>query len=100
VLIAIVDITTAAADRPAVLAQLDAERAEVRAMPGNVGFRVYAAREDQTAVTIVHEWEDEESFDGYLRSDSFARSGKVLRPLMAGTPVSRRFQARLLETVA
>ncbi len=99
-LIAILDFETAADDRPAALAQLDHEQAEVRAMPGNVGFRVFASREDETRVTLVHEWQDEPSFAGYLGSGSFARSGEVLRPLMVGAPVSRRFHADLLETVA
>jgi quinol monooxygenase YgiN len=100
VFIAIVDFSTAATDRPAALAQLDGERDQVRAMPGNLAFRVYASREDDTAITIVHEWQDQASFDGYLSSDSFARSGTVLRPVMTGGPVSRRFRAELLETVA
>ena len=68
-------------------------------MPGNLAFRVYASREDETAVTVVHEWADEASFARYTESDSFARSGVVLRPLMTGVPVSRRFRAELLETV-
>ena len=97
--IAILDFTTTAADRPAALAQLDQESGEVRAMPGNVAFRVYAGREDDTQVTVVHEWQDEPSFAGYLGSASFARSGEVLRPLMTGAPVSRRFRAELAETV-
>jgi quinol monooxygenase YgiN len=100
VIIAIVDVTTAAADRPAALAQLDSEREAVRAMPGNVAFRVYASREDETRTTIVHEWADAESFAGYQRSGAFARSGAVLRPMMSGAPVSRRFRAELVETVA
>lgn len=98
--IAIVDFTTAATDRPAALAQLESEREQVRAMPGNVAFRVYASRENETGITIVHEWNDEASFAGYQESDSFARSGKVLRPIMTGAPASRRFHADLLETVA
>jgi quinol monooxygenase YgiN len=69
-------------------------------MPGNLAFRVYASREDETTITIVHEWEDEASFAGYQGSDSFARSGQVLRPMMTGAPVSRRFHAELRETVA
>lgn len=97
--IAILDFNTAAADRPAALAQLDRERGQVQAMPGNIAFRVYADREDDTRVTVVHEWQDEASFSAYLGSASFARSGEVLRPVMAGTPVSRRFRAELLETV-
>ena len=97
--IAILDFSTATADRPAALAQLDREHGEVRGMPGNIAFRVYADRDDDTKVTVVHEWQDEESFAGYLGSASFARSGEVLRPMMAGTPVSRRFRAELMETV-
>jgi quinol monooxygenase YgiN len=49
---------------------------------------------------VIHEWDDQESFAGYVESDSFARSGAVLRPMMTGAPVSRRFRAELLETVA
>ncbi len=98
-LIAIVDFDTSPADRPAALAQLDRERDEVNAMPGNLGTRVYASRTDATGITIVHEWEDESAFQGYLASASFARSNAVLRPLMTGTPLSRRFHADLLETV-
>jgi quinol monooxygenase YgiN len=100
VLIAIVDFSTAAADRPVALARLDGERGRVRAMPGNLAFRVYASREDDFGVSVMHQWEDEASFDGYLRSDVFARFGEVLRPMMSGTPVSRRFRAELLDTAA
>lgn len=99
-LIAIVDFSTAVTDRPAALAQLDGERDRVRAMPGNLAFRVYASCEDETQITIVHEWDDQTSFDGYQRSDSFARLGEVIRPITTGAPVSRRFRAELLETVA
>jgi quinol monooxygenase YgiN len=99
VFIAIVDFSIAAADRSAALARLDAERDQVRAMPGNLAFRVYAAREDDSRVTIVHEWNDEASFGGYLRSESFVRLGEALRPITIGAPVSRRFRAELLETV-
>ena len=98
--IAILDFRTAATDRSAALARFDGEGDRVRAMPGNVAFRVYAGREDDTAVAVVHEWDDEASFAGYLRSDSFAQLGEVIRPMMIGAPVSRRFRAELLETVA
>lgn len=98
--IAILDFRTAATDRPAALAQFDQESHRVRAMPGNISFRVYAAREDDTAVAVVHEWDDEASFAGYLRSDSFAQLSEVIRPIMIGPPVGRRFRADLLETVA
>jgi quinol monooxygenase YgiN len=98
--IAILDFHTAAADRPAALAQLDTERDQIRAMPGNLAFRVYADRDDDTAITVVHEWQDEVSFAPYLSSEAFTRSGAVLRPLMTRAPLSRRFHADLLETVA
>jgi len=98
-LIAVLDLRTAAADRAVALAQLDSERDEIRAMPGNLAFRVYAARDDDEAVAVVHEWADEPSFAAYLTSPAFARSGAVLRPLLTEPPVSRRFRAALLETV-
>ncbi|GIJ76676.1 Quinol monooxygenase YgiN [Micromonospora phaseoli] len=98
-LIAILDFSTAAADRPVALGQLDGVRDQVRAMPGNIAFRVYASREDETGITVVHEWDDEASFVGYLGSDSFARTGEVLAPIMSGAAVSRRFRAQLLATV-
>lgn len=98
--IAIVDFETAATDRPAALVQLDGECDQVRNMPGNLAFRVYASREDQTRVTLLHEWDSEASFAGYLRSEAFARSGQVLRPMLSGAPRSRRFRADLIETVA
>jgi quinol monooxygenase YgiN len=99
VFIAILDFSTAANDRPAALAQLDGEKAEVSVMPGNLAFRVYAWHQDDTRITVIHEWDSETSFAEYLASDSFARSGKVLAPIMVGTPVSRRFRAELVETV-
>ncbi len=98
-LIAIVDFSTTASDRPTALAQLDAEQDEVHAMPGNLAFRVYASRADDTRITVIHEWEDEVSFANYQESASFARSGTVLRPIITGVPVSRRFRAELLATV-
>ena len=97
--IAILDLRTAPADRPAALAQLDSEREEIRAMPGNLDFRVYAARDDEETVAVIHEWADESSFGGYLSSDAFTRSGAVLGPMVTAPPVSRRFRAALLETV-
>ena len=98
-LIAVLDLRTTKADRPVALAQLDSEKEEIRAMPGNLDFRVYAARDDEEAVVVIHEWADESSFGGYLSSDAFTRSGAVLGPMVTAAPVSRRFRAALLETV-
>lgn len=98
-LIAVLDLHTRASDRAAALAQLDREREAILTMPGNLDFRVYAARDSDEEVTVIHEWVDESSFAAYLASASFTRSGEVLRPLMTAPPVSRRFRAALLETV-
>ncbi len=48
---------------------------------------------------MIHEWADQPSFAAYLASDSFERSGAVIRPLMSAPSVSRRFEASLVETV-
>lgn len=98
--IAIVDFGTTATNRPTAFARLDAERAEIRAMPGNLAFRYFQSQEDENQITILHEWEDEASFTGYLASASFARFGETIRPIILGKPVSRRFRAELLATVA
>lgn len=98
--IAILDFATAARDRTRALAQLERERPLVHSMPGNLAFRVYASREDDRTVTVVHEWADQSSFAAYLASDAFARSNAVLRPLVTDGPVSRRFRAELVESVA
>ena len=98
--IAILDFGTTAADRPRALVQLEGERPLVRSMPGNLAFRVYESREDDRTVTVVHEWTDQASFAAYLASDAFARSNAVLRPLVTDGPVSRRFRAELVESVA
>lgn len=97
--IAIIDVRTSSADRAAALAQFEGARGEIRAMRGNLDYRVYAAGDDEEAVAVIHEWVDEASFAAYLSSDAFARSGAVDRPLMTAPPVSRRFRADLVETV-
>jgi quinol monooxygenase YgiN len=97
--IAVLDLRTTAADRPAALAQLDGERDEIRSMPGNIDFRVYADRQDPEAVAVLHEWADQPSFAAYLSSEAFARSGAVLRPMVTAPTISRRFRADLVETV-
>lgn len=98
--IAILDFSTAATDRPTAIAQLERERPGVTAMAGCIAFRAFAGRENDTDITVLHEWIDQASFDAYLASDAFTRSGEVLRPLMIGAPVSRRFRVELLQTVA
>jgi quinol monooxygenase YgiN len=98
--IAILDVSFDPADRPAAIAQLEAEGPDVRAMPGCVDFRVLVPPAGGSELTVLHEWTDEGAFRAYLDSAAFHRSGLVLRPIMAGAPRSRRFRAELVETVA
>ncbi len=98
--IAILDFATAAADRSAAVAQLEREQPAVIAMPGCIAFRVFCNPQNDTGITVLHEWIDQASFDGYLASEAFARSGEILRPMMTGTPSSRRFRVELVEMVA
>lgn len=98
--IALLDLSTSADDRADAVARLDAERPAVEAMDGCIGCRIFTCRHDETAITVVHEWIDQESFDCYLASPMFARSSEAVRPLMTTPPVSRRFRVDLIETVA
>ena len=98
--IAIVDFTVNAPDRLAALAQLERERPVVQSMPGCIGFRFFQSPQDETALTVLHEWSDQDAFNGYLSSPSFAHSGEHLRPKLTAAPSSRRFHVELVETVA
>jgi len=97
--IAILDFSTAATDRPVAIAQLERKQPAVGSMPGCLALRIFPNHDSDTGITVLHEWADQASFDQYLASDAFARSGEILRPLMAGTPSSRRFRVELVETV-
>lgn len=99
-LIALLDFDVAPADKAAALTHLLAEVPTVRAMKGNIAFRPLADPVTDSHVTLVHEWESRQDFENYLASPGFARSGELLRPMMTGAPVSRRFEARLIESVA
>lgn len=98
-LIALLDLSTSTSDRPDAIARLERERPTIEAMPGCIRFRVFASRTDDREITVVHEWADPGSFDGYLASSSFARSGEVLRPILVAAPTSRRYRVELIEMV-
>lgn len=97
--IAILDFTVSPTGRPEALAALLAEAETVRSMPGNIAFRPYVDPVRPDAVCVVHEWADAASFAAYANSDTFRRSGAILRPMMTSSPVSRRMTAQLVETV-
>lgn len=98
-LIAHVHFTVAPDQRQNALNALLAEVPVVRAMAGCVAFHPFLDATDTAGLGIVHEWTDAESFAAYASSPGFAEVGKVLRPMMTGAPVSKRFDAKVLETV-
>lgn len=96
-LLAIIDFDTTPADHATALEQLSSEAPAVRAIDGNQRFTVHS--DGSTTVTVIHEWDTRASFDAYLASDAFARFGDKVLPLMTSPPISRRFEAELLEAV-
>jgi quinol monooxygenase YgiN len=67
--------------------------AAVRQMPGCIAFIPFANPSVDGGLGILHEWETAEAFTGYLASPVFAGFNEVLRPLMTGAPIGRRFDA-------
>lgn len=87
------------ADRQGALGALVAEAPTVRAMKGCLAFVPFADPTDAETLGVLHEWESDDDFTAYLASPEFARSGKILRPMMTAAPISRRFDAEVAETV-
>ena len=98
-LIAHVTFSVAEDKRQTALASLVDEAEAVRAMPGCIAFTPFSDPVDPQKVGIIHEWETVEQFRAYAQSPGFAASGQVLRPMMLDKPVSRRFEANLIESV-
>lgn len=99
-LIALVEFQVTPADRRAALRVLMDEAAAVRAMPGNRRFLPALDPASPSGLTIYHEWDDPAGFAAYTAGPGFAAAGRALRPLMTAPPLSRRFDATLIETVA
>jgi quinol monooxygenase YgiN len=95
--IALVDFQTRPEHLMQALAALADEAKSVSAMPGCLVFQALTDPHRPGTICIRHEWDSPGDFAAYVASPSFARSGVALRPLMLGAPVSRRFQAKLLE---
>lgn len=92
-LVALVDFTVEPEKRAQALQRLMEEAPSVLAMPGCRTFRPYGDPADEAHVGIVHEWQNEEAFTAYIRSDGFAEIGAALRPMMTSPPSSRRYAA-------
>ncbi len=71
----------------------------VRAMRGCIAFHPVYDPTDEAVLGIVHEWESEADFAAYTASDVFRAFSARIRPLMTGSPISRRFRSELIETV-
>lgn len=85
--------------RQAVVDAFMADIESVRAMKGCLAFHPFLDPADDAMFGVVHEWESEPDFNAYIASEAFRGFGANVRPLMTGKPVSRRFQAQLLEVV-
>ncbi|MFT6451687.1 MAG: quinol monooxygenase YgiN [Halocynthiibacter sp.] len=71
----------------------------VRALPGCIAFIPFLDPTDPQGLGVLHEWTSAEEMGAYLASDCFASIGEILRPIMAAPPISKRFDAQLIETV-
>lgn len=98
-LIAHLRFTVSPEDRLKALDALMQGARVVRAMKGCVAFYPFYDPEDDSVLGVVHEWESEADFSAYGSSDAFKAFGAVLRPMMIGAPVSRRFRADLIEVI-
>lgn len=98
-LIAHVRFQVAENERERALVTLMAEAATVRALAGCLTFQPFADPLDPAAVGVMHEWRDRECFAAYTASPGFAAMGAVLRPMMTSPPISRRFDARLMDSI-
>lgn len=64
-----------------------------RQFDGCLNFDLYEDVTDDNALLLYEEWDTTENFDAYKASDHFTASGKVLFPLMDGSPDSAYFDA-------
>lgn len=98
-LIAHVNFSVSAESRPLAIDTLKSEVDVVCAMKGCIAFTPFIDPTNIHDVGVLHEWETADDFAAYAASDSFATIGQVLRPIMLKPPVSKRFDAVLIENV-
>ena len=73
------------------------ETKTVRAMSGCTAYTPFIVPDSVSEIGVLHEWKTAEAFEAYLASDSFASIAQALHPLMTEPPVSKRFDAILLD---
>lgn len=81
------------------LEALLAEAPSVRQMAGCVAFIPFADPTVDGGLGVLHEWETADDFAFYLSSPGFSAVNAALRPMMTTSPVSRRFDAALIQSV-
>jgi quinol monooxygenase YgiN len=92
-LIVTVDFTTLPEDREFALATLQAEALIVRALKGNLGYRVHVDPDDAGGLRLTHHWTDAPSFAAYRTTSGFRSVGEALFPKMVGKPVTAVYEA-------
>lgn len=80
-----VEAAFAPADLDAAMTLLAAQADAVRAMPGCVSYALYRGPSGDR-VAIVQRWLSAGAFDAYRASETFARLGAGLGPLMTAPP--------------
>lgn len=98
-LIAHVIFTVAPENRSKTVERLTRDIEEITAMPGCMAFVPFADPTGPDRVGVMHEWETAEAFKAYISSESFKAFGSDIRPLMTAPPISRRYEASLIESV-
>ena len=98
-LIAHVVFCVAQADSKKALDVLVAQADTVRKMNGCSAFMPFVNPTNSQQICLLHEWQTPEDFASYTASQTFARVGAILRAMMIAPPVSRRFEAALIESV-
>ena len=98
-LIAHVQFTVSASDRPAALKVLLADHLSIRAMPGCLAFVPFVDATNDTGLGVLHEWQNAKDFETYASSDNFSTMSQALRPMMTSAPISHRFDATPIEAV-
>ncbi len=98
-LIAHVKFTVSEKNRTLAIDNLKQEARTVRAMKGCIAFIPFLDPINPQDVGILHEWDTADDFAAYIASERFATVGRILRPIMISPPVSRRFDAELIESI-
>ncbi|MEO9650268.1 MAG: antibiotic biosynthesis monooxygenase [Roseobacter sp.] len=84
-------------DRDLAMEALKSEVDTVCTMDGSIAFVPFLDATNPQNAGVLQEWETANAFAGYIASDSFSKISEILRPLLVSAPVSRRFDATLIE---